>query len=114
MKVRPGLLSLRVMLLGLLLGGCGMPEEGAGVASPSAIAGPAARDAAVTARVKAALLADASIRNFDIAVATAKGDVRLTGLLDGQGQIDHAIALARGVEGVRSIHDELGLKKPAS
>lgn len=111
MKVRSRLLSLAVALLGLLLGGCEMPAAATAAAQKTAATGMAARDVAVTERVKAALLGDAGLRGHEIAVVTTKGDVRLTGLLDSQGQIGHAIALVRGVEGVRSIHDELGVKK---
>jgi osmotically-inducible protein OsmY len=111
MKVRTGLLSLGVMLPVLLLGGCEMPAEATATAQKTAAAGMAARDVAVTERVKAALAGDAGIKDHEVAVVTTKGDVRLTGMLDSRGQIDHAIALVRGVEGVRSIHDELGVKK---
>jgi hyperosmotically inducible protein len=67
-------------------------------------------DSAVTAKVTTALLGDDLVKHLDIAVLTTKGDVRLTGILDDQSQIDRAHSLARAVEGVHSIHDELTLK----
>jgi hyperosmotically inducible protein len=68
----------------------------------------------VTANVKAALLGDTKLNRFDIEVATRNGDVRLTGLVDNQRQIDHAIELARSIDGAHSIHNELGLRKSDS
>jgi len=48
---------------------------------------------------------------MDITVVTTKGDVRLTGILDSQAQIDEAIRIARAVNGVHAIHHELTIKK---
>ena len=70
-----------------------------------------AADIDVTARVKTALQKDAATKSVDVAVATLKGDVRLSGTLDNQVQIDDVVRLARGVDGVQSIHDELSIKK---
>ncbi|OYV00354.1 MAG: hypothetical protein CFE45_09485 [Burkholderiales bacterium PBB5] len=64
----------------------------------------------VTTGVKTALLRDEALKAFDIVVVTTKGDVRLTGQLDNQAQIDSALAIARGVTGVHSLHDELVIK----
>ena len=110
----------------LLAGGCGKPKEPAvmqpAVMQPavtqSSMTQPAAQpgtqetsDVEVTQGVKDALLQDRALKSFDIAVVTTKGDVRLTGLVENQGQIDSALAIARGVKGVHSLHDELTVKK---
>ena len=68
-------------------------------------------DSIVTTKVKAALLADATVKSLDIAVVTRKGEVQLSGFVDSQGQIDHAVEVARGVEGVRSVSNEMSVKK---
>ena len=68
-------------------------------------------DGIVTARVKAALLADANVKSFDIAVATRKGEVQLSGFVDNQGQIDHAVEVTRGIEGVRTVSNQMSVKK---
>jgi hyperosmotically inducible protein len=67
-------------------------------------------DLTVTTRVKTALLGDARIKSFAIAVTTTKGDVKLSGVVDNQGQIDQAMKVTRAIEGVHSIHDELTIK----
>jgi hyperosmotically inducible protein len=68
-------------------------------------------DGIVTAKVKTALLADASVKSLDVAVVTRKGEVQLSGFVDNQGQIDHAIEVVRGIAGVRSVANEMSIKK---
>ena len=68
-------------------------------------------DNIVTTRVKAALLADTTVKSFDIAVLTRKGEVQLSGFVDNQGQIDRAIEVTRGVDGVSGIGNEMSIKK---
>jgi len=68
-------------------------------------------DSVITTRVRSALVSDPSIKSFDIAVATRKGEVQLSGFVDNQTQIDNAIATARGVEGVQSVINQIAIKK---
>nr|MDP2190881.1 BON domain-containing protein [Rhodoferax sp.] len=68
-------------------------------------------DAIVTTEVKAALIADATIKSLDIAVVTRKGEVQLSGFVDNQTQIDRAIQVARGVSGVQSVSNKMNIKK---
>nr|WP_315429455.1 BON domain-containing protein [uncultured Albidiferax sp.] len=68
-------------------------------------------DGIVTGRVKAALLADASIKSLDIGVVTRKGEVQLSGFVDNQGQIDRAVQVARATEDVHSVSNEMTIKK---
>ncbi|NNM51959.1 MAG: BON domain-containing protein [Pseudomonadales bacterium] len=65
----------------------------------------------VTHHVKTALIQNESLKGYDITVVTSNGDVRLTGILNNQAQIDEAIKIARASEGVHAVHDELTLKK---
>ena len=68
-------------------------------------------DGIVTGRVKAALLADASIKSLDIGVVTRKGEVQLSGFVDNQAQIDRAVQVARATEDVHSVSNEMAIKK---
>lgn len=68
-------------------------------------------DGIVTARVKTALLADAGIKSADIAVITRDGEVQLSGFVDDQGQIDRAVEVARGIDGVSGVGNEMSIKK---
>ena len=68
-------------------------------------------DTVVTARVKAALVGDPGVKGFDFKVETRKGEVELSGFVDNQGQVDGAIEVARGIEGVRTVGNEMSIKK---
>ncbi len=73
--------------------------------------GNAVDDGIVTTQVKAALLADASVKSFDIAVVTRKNEVQLSGFVDNQAQIDRAVEVARGITGVSSVINDMKVKK---
>jgi len=68
-------------------------------------------DSVITTRVKTALLADPGIKSLDIAVLTRKTEVQLSGFVNNQGQIDRAVEVASGVEGVTKVGNEMSLKK---
>jgi hyperosmotically inducible periplasmic protein len=68
-------------------------------------------DSMVTANVKSALLADPDIKSFEVAVATHKGEVQLSGFVGTQTQIDHVVAMTRGVAGVTRVINQLAIKK---
>lgn len=65
----------------------------------------------ITGKVKAALLGDPNIKSFDIAVVTRDDEVLLTGFVDNRMQMDRAVEIARGIEGVRLVSNEMSLKK---
>jgi hyperosmotically inducible periplasmic protein len=67
-------------------------------------------DAALAARVKAALAADPGLRALPMSVATYRGVVQLAGYVDSDVQIQKALAVARGVPGVQSVSNELHLR----
>ena len=68
-------------------------------------------DGIITTEVKTALLADAYVKSADIAVKTRKGEVQLSGFVNDQGQIDRAIEVAHGIKGVRTVGNEMSIKK---
>jgi len=68
-------------------------------------------DGIVTAGVKAALMADEKVKSFDIGVVTRKGEVQLSGFVDGQSQMDRAVMVATAVEGVSRVSNEMSIKK---
>lgn len=68
-------------------------------------------DGIITTKIKSALLADPNIKSLDISVVTRKGEVQLSGFVNNQAQIDQATALARAVEGVKSVANEMSIKK---
>lgn len=68
-------------------------------------------DSVVTSRVKTALLGDESTKSRDIAIVTRKGEVQLSGFVDNQQQIDRAIEITRGIQGVSGVSNEMSIKK---
>ena len=68
-------------------------------------------DGVVTSRVKTALLGDESTKSRDIAIVTRKGEVQLSGFVDNQQQIDRAIEITRGIQGVSGVSNEMSIKK---
>ena len=68
-------------------------------------------DSVITAKVKAALMADTSVKSVDIAVITRKGEVHLSGFVNNQGQMDRAQEVARGIEGVNSVNNDMKIKQ---
>jgi osmotically-inducible protein OsmY len=112
MKTYAKLLFLSTTLLAtLMLAGCNKPQDSTGATKADSTISTDIKDGEVTAKVKTALLLDEAIKSFDITVVTTKGDVRLTGVVDTQAQLDQVDKIVRGIDGVHSIHDELSIKK---
>ncbi|HUP93100.1 MAG TPA: BON domain-containing protein [Solimonas sp.] len=64
-------------------------------------------DAAITTKVRSALLAEKDVKSFDISVKTFEGTVQLSGFVDSQWQIDKAVQVAAAVNGVRHVKNDL-------
>lgn len=71
-------------------------------------------DSTITARVKAALLDDSTLKSRDIAVKTERKAVTLSGFVSSQAQAEKAVAIAKGVEGVSNVHDKLHVSEGTS
>ncbi|HUS24180.1 MAG TPA: BON domain-containing protein [Candidatus Binatia bacterium] len=71
----------------------------------------AASDAALTAKVKTALLADPQVKGMQIDVDTNARQVTLRGQVDSQQQADRAIEIVRGIEGVSAVNNELTVSR---
>ena len=67
-------------------------------------------DAAITAKVKTALLKDQSPGDLPIAVETHENVVQLTGVVDSPQRAERAQEVASSIDGVRSVRNELKLK----
>ena len=67
-------------------------------------------DSAITAKVKATFLGESSLSSGEINVETFKGVVQLSGFVGSQNQINTAVLLARGVNGVRDVRNDMRIK----
>lgn len=86
-------------------------KNNVGLMSAAPTVGGKVDDSILTTRVKAALLADPSIKSLDIGVLTRQGEVQLSGFVDNQSQIDRALEIARSIAGVGSVSNEMNRKK---
>ena len=67
-------------------------------------------DTLITTKVKAAVLNDSSLKVGEINVETFKGVVQLSGFVSSQAAIDRAVRIAVGVNGVKSVKNDMLLK----
>ncbi|WP_018938491.1 MULTISPECIES: BON domain-containing protein [unclassified Thioalkalivibrio] len=91
------------LLLALLLAGCAASNERQTV-------GENVDDSVITTKVKAALFNEPSLSGFEVTVETYEGRVQLSGFVSSQEDINKAVEIARGVEGVRSVKNDMQLK----
>ena len=73
-------------------------------------AGQALDDATVTAKVKSQLLADPDVSALNVNVTTFRGQVQLSGYVDSSTQRIKAEQVARKIEGVKSVSNDLIVK----
>lgn len=69
-----------------------------------------AGDTATTSEIKAKLLADDIVPSRKVKVETTDGVVQLSGTVDSQAQIDRAESIAKAVDGVKSVKNDLKAK----
>jgi hyperosmotically inducible protein len=74
------------------------------------IAAAAVGDATITAKVKAAIIAEPTLKATDIKVDTANGVVTLSGDIDTVEKVQRATQLAQNVDGVRTVNNQLSVK----
>lgn len=89
-----------------------MMLQGCSTAPHSRTVGTVIDDVTLTTRVKAALLAEPDVKSLDIGVETFSGTVQLSGFVDSEWQIEKATEVARRIEGVRQVRNNLVHKGP--
>ena len=67
-------------------------------------------DSAITTKVKAQLANDDFFKSFQISVETYKGVVQLSGFVNSRQAVDKAGQIARSVQGVKSVKNNLIMK----
>lgn len=108
MKVK--LVAAAMMAAGLALAGCASHKDNV-ASGESRSAGQFTSDAALTAKVKTALATDAGFGTAaDVNVNSYRGVVQLNGFVDSQDKIQRAEEIARGVDGVSRVDNNLSVK----
>jgi len=69
-----------------------------------------AGDTTTTSEIKAKLLADDIVPSRKVKVETTDGVVQLSGTVDSQAQVDRAESIAKAVDGVKSVKNDLKSK----
>jgi osmotically-inducible protein OsmY len=67
-------------------------------------------DSVITTKVKAAIFNEATLKTMQINVETFKGEVQLSGFVDSAQSVNKAGEVARGVNGVVSVKNDLLVK----
>jgi len=67
-------------------------------------------DSVITTQVKSQLASDDFIKSFQIGVETYQGVVQLSGFVNSQKAVDKAGDIAKGVNGVKSVKNNLIVK----
>ena len=68
-------------------------------------------DAAITAKVKTAIIGEPGLKALQINVDTANGVVVLSGAVDSPTSVDRANQIAQAVEGVKSVDNRLTVRQ---
>jgi len=75
-----------------------------------ATAGQYIDDTTITARVKTAIYQEPTLKSAEINVETFKGRVQLSGFVSTRASMERAGAVAKGVNGVTAVSNDLRLK----
>ena len=101
---------LTASMLALALAGCASAPGGIGsgnTATGTRTAGQAVDDATIGTKLKAALVADKELSALKVNVDTTQGNVKLRGEVKNLAQWRRAAELARSIEGVKSVDNQL-------
>ena len=67
-------------------------------------------DAVITTKVKAAIFEDKTVKSTEVNVETFKGVVQLSGFVSSHAAMNQAVEVARKVNGVKSVKNDMRLK----
>jgi len=67
-------------------------------------------DSVITTKVKTAIFNEPSLKVNQITVETYKNVVQLSGFVDSEASMSKAVAIARSVEGVSSVKNDMRLR----
>lgn len=92
--------KLAIIVVMITVAGCAMD-------SGQQTAGPYVDDTTITRQVQAALLSDPALKVIYVTVESQNGAVQLNGFVDSPSTATKAVHLARSVQGVKSVKDNM-------
>lgn len=121
MNVKLTLATSLLLPVAIALGGCGRDEPDTTTTAPTVNVPPAVEqradqagavmdDASITAKVKTALIADPELSGLSIDVDTSQNVVTLNGSVSSDAARANAERIAKGVEGVKEVKNNLLVK----
>ncbi len=111
MNIKNRLIVLTIMLIGgLFIAGCGKNGDKGPQTETKTTVGTEIDDTVITTKVKSALLKGTGLESLDIKVETRKGVVQLSGFVESQNQMDRAMTVAQGIDGVSNVDNKIRIK----
>ena len=107
---KQALSALMVATLATGVVACSSTEERGPIEQAAANTGRVVDDSVITAKVKSALVADETTKAYQISVTTFEGTVQLSGFVDDSEARSRATQVAKNVEGVRTVKNELEIR----
>lgn len=102
-KIAASLYTILLAVSLLSVVGCGSTSKQEG-------AGEYIDDAVITTKVKAAIIHEPGLKIAEFNVQTFKGEVLLSGFVKSLGVENKAVEVARKVEGVKSVKNDIRIK----
>jgi osmotically-inducible protein OsmY len=99
-----------ILTMGAAAAACSSNSERSGMEGAGANAGRVVDDSVITGKVKAALVADPTTKAHQISVETFQGVVQLSGFVDSSEARSRAAQVAKGVDGVKNVKNDLELR----
>jgi hyperosmotically inducible periplasmic protein len=69
-------------------------------------------DTAITAKVKAAIMAEPDLKTLQMNVDTNDGIVKISGIVDSKEQSKRVSEIASSLSGIKDVHNDLSIKSP--
>jgi len=111
MNIKNRLIVLTILLIGgLFIAGCGKNGDKGSQTETKTTVGTEIDDTVITTKVKSALLKGTGLESLDIKVETRKGVVQLSGFVESQNQMDRAMTVAQGIDGVSNVDNKIRIK----
>jgi len=99
-----------VAMMGAAAAACTTTKDEGPTEHAAANAGRVVDDSVITGKVKAALVADPTTKAHQISVETFEGVVQLSGFVDSSEARSRATQVAKEVEGVKNVKNDLELR----
>ena len=103
-------LQASMLVLAVALGGCATQSQN----ENRRTVGTVMDDATLTAKVKTALARDSEVPAHNVNVTTYRGMVQLSGFVASEDVARKAAELARNVDGVQNVYNDVRVISPAS